>query len=113
MIEAQPGKTLLDYGDFEQLYAMSIKSPDVFWGTLAKQFLQWEKPFTTVMADCDMEKGVIKWFTGGKLNVSGIIIANCNVYLKYYSCNISIIYLTTEYTIKLLATTHWHAVAWW
>ena len=69
-IEAQRVKTLLDCGDFEQLYATSIKSPDIFWGTLAKQFLQWEKLFTTAM-DCDMKEGVIKWFSEGKLNVSG------------------------------------------
>ena len=64
-------KTLLDYGEFEELYATSIKDPDFFWGTLAKQFLQWDKLFVKVM-DCNMEKGDIKWFTGGKLNVSGI-----------------------------------------
>ena len=53
---------------------MSIESPDMFWGTLAKQFLQWEKLFTSAM-DCDMKEGVIKWFTGGGggggINVSG------------------------------------------
>ena len=63
-------KTLLDCGDFDDLYTTSVKDPDFFWGTLAKQFLHWDKPFEKVM-DCNMEKGDIKWFTGGKLNVSG------------------------------------------
>ena len=67
---SKPNTTLLDYGDFEQLYSLSIKDPDFFWGTLAKQFLKWKKPFETV-SDCDMEKGEIKWFTDGKINVSG------------------------------------------
>ena len=62
--------TLLDHGDYDQLYSLSIKDPDFFWGTLAKQFLKWEEPFETVM-DCNMEKGEIKWFTDGKINVSG------------------------------------------
>lgn len=63
-------KSLLDHGDYEQLYVTSIKSPDFFWGTLAKQLLQWEEPFNDVM-NCNMEEGEIKWFTNGKLNVSG------------------------------------------
>ena len=63
-------KTLLDHGDYEELYATSISNPEFFWGTLAKQFLQWDKPFGKVM-ECNMEEGKIKWFTGGRLNVSG------------------------------------------
>ena len=64
-------KTLLDCGKFDELYATSVRDPEFFWGTLAKQFLQWDKPFVKVM-DCNMEEGEIKWFTQGKLNVSGI-----------------------------------------
>ena len=63
-------KTLLKCGDFEELYATSIQDREFFWGTLAKQFLQWDEFFEEVL-DCNMEKGDIKWFTGGKLNVSG------------------------------------------
>ena len=63
-------KTLLDCGNFDELYATSIRNPKYFWGTLAKQFLQWDKLFEKVM-DCNMEKGDIKWFTQGKLNISG------------------------------------------
>ena len=32
-------KTLLDYGEFDELYATSIRDPEFFWGSLAKQFL--------------------------------------------------------------------------
>ena len=73
--------TLLDHGDYDQLYSLSIKDPDLFWGTLAKQFLKWEKPFKTV-SDCNMEKGEIKWFTDGKINVSGKYISS---YSNLYS----------------------------
>ena len=67
----QISKALLDCGNYDELYATSIKDADFFWGTLAKQFLQWDEPFEKV-EDCNMEEGEIKWFTGGKLNVSGI-----------------------------------------
>ena len=62
--------TLLDLGDYEELYATSIKDAQFFWGTLAEQFLQWDEMFET-MSDCNMEEGKIKWFVGGRLNVSG------------------------------------------
>ena len=74
IIIEQISKTLVDCGNYDELYTTSIKDPDFFWGTLAKQFLQWDKPFEKV-EDCSMEEGEIKWFTGGKLNVSGIY--NC------------------------------------
>ena len=77
-------KTFLDCGEFEELYATSIKDPDFFWGTLAKQFLQWDKLFEKVV-DCNMEKGDIKWFTGGKLNVSGNTKARHVIYMKNYT----------------------------
>ena len=56
--------------DFTTTYKESIQNPEKFWGDLARKCLRWEKPFEKVM-DCDMEKGEIKWFTGGRLNVSG------------------------------------------
>ena len=57
---------------YASLYQKSLEDPDQFWGGMAARYLQWEGIFETVSADCDMEKGVIKWFTGGKLNVSGV-----------------------------------------
>ena len=57
-------------GNHDELYAESINKPQQFWGDLAKRRLRWMKEFDTVM-DCDMNKGNINWFLGGKLNVSG------------------------------------------
>ena len=54
----------------DALYEESLNNPERFWGDLAKQRLRWSKEFDTVM-DCDMHKGKINWFLGGKLNVSG------------------------------------------
>jgi len=54
----------------DALYEESLNNPERFWGDLAMQRLRWSKEFDTVM-DCDMHKGKISWFLGGKLNVSG------------------------------------------
>lgn len=65
--------TLLDSLKFDDLYQMSINDSESFWGTLAMQFIQWEVPFQKV-CDCNMEEGLIRWFTDGKLNISGITV---------------------------------------
>ncbi|MDA3936529.1 MAG: acetate--CoA ligase [Actinomycetota bacterium] len=57
---------------YQDLYDRSIDDPDAFWGEQATEHLTWMKPFEEVRSggfeDLDM-----KWFVGGKLNVS----ANC------------------------------------
>lgn len=63
----QPGHVNTNH---DALYEESINNPQLFWGELAKRRLRWMKEFDTVM-DCDMSKGKISWFLGGKLNVSG------------------------------------------
>ena len=63
----QPGHVDVNH---DELYAESLNNPQRFWGDLAKRRLRWMKEFNTVM-DCDMNKGKISWFLGGKLNVSG------------------------------------------
>ena len=61
---------MLDSLNFDDLYQMSVNDSDSFWGTLAMQCIQWEVPFQKV-CDCNMEEGLMRWFTQGKLNVSG------------------------------------------
>lgn len=58
------GKTYAD------LYELSVKDPETFWGSIAKERLAWTKPFYQV-TDCDLSSGKINWFLGGQLNVSG------------------------------------------
>lgn len=58
------GKTYAD------LYELSVKDPETFWGSIAKERLAWTKPFGQV-TDCDLSSGKINWFLGGQLNVSG------------------------------------------
>src|SRR5690606_20242 len=54
---------------YEELYRYSIESPDDFWAEQAKSFLQWEQPWQRVRY-FDFSKGEVRWFEGGKLNVT-------------------------------------------
>ena len=53
---------------YKSLYAESIKSPENFWGKIAKR-IDWYEPWTRV-SNYNFKKGDINWFTGGKLNAS-------------------------------------------
>src|SRR5271169_1909362 len=55
--------------EYEQLYKQSIEKPDKFWGEMAEKNLTWYKKWDKVL-DYDFTKPYIKWFVGGKLNVS-------------------------------------------
>jgi len=66
---ALKGKTHLDRATYDALYAESINSPATFWPRMATQFLDWLSPFTH-LHEGDMAKGEVRWFIGGKLNVT-------------------------------------------
>ncbi len=55
--------------EYEKLYKRSIDDPDGFWAEMAEENLTWFKKWKKV-TDSDFNKPQIKWFTGGKLNVS-------------------------------------------
>ncbi len=54
---------------YQRLYQQSIAQPEIFWAEQAASFLQWQKPWDKVMA-FDYPTAYIRWFEGGKLNVS-------------------------------------------
>jgi len=54
---------------YKALYQRSIAEPEAFWAEQAKLFLDWSKPWDNI-TDCDFKTGHIRWFEGGKLNVS-------------------------------------------
>jgi len=54
---------------YEAMYKQSIDDPDTFWAEQAEEFLDWTKTWDRVQ-DWDFRTGNIKWFEGGKLNVS-------------------------------------------
>jgi acetyl-CoA synthetase len=58
----------LSMEDYKKLYRKSIDKPDEFWKEMADQ-LEWFKKWEKV-CEWDFNKPEIKWFVGGKLNVS-------------------------------------------
>ena len=55
--------------DYKKLYRESIENPQEFWAQQAKDFLQWQKPFTRVCEE-DLSRGHAAWFADGELNVT-------------------------------------------
>ena len=53
---------------YKNLYEDSIKSPDSFWGKIAKR-IDWFELWDRV-SNYNFNKGKINWFNGGKLNAS-------------------------------------------
>jgi acetyl-CoA synthetase len=61
----------IDTKKYKAMYEQSINKPDAFWSEQAKQFVTWNKPWTKVNDWSYEAKNLyIKWFIGGKLNVS-------------------------------------------
>jgi acetyl-CoA synthetase len=60
-----------DIKSHADLYKFSIEHNDEFWSVLAKSRLEWFQPFEQVrsgnFSDAELQ---LKWFLGGKLNVS-------------------------------------------
>ncbi len=54
---------------YAEMYQRSVDDPEGFWAEQANQFLTWFKTWDKVL-DWDFTKGHIRWFEGGKLNVS-------------------------------------------
>jgi acetyl-CoA synthetase len=54
---------------YSSLYAYSIEQPEAFWAKQAELFLTWDQQWTRVLA-YNYPSAYIRWFEGGKLNVS-------------------------------------------
>ena len=53
------------------LHKFSIEHPESFWDIQAKSMLTWSKMYSSdKIMNCDMKKGVFKWFDDGQLNAS-------------------------------------------
>ena len=57
---------------YASLHKFSVENRELFWSYLAKSRLEWFEEFTQItegkFTDADFR---LKWFIGGKLNVSG------------------------------------------
>ena len=65
------GAYVKNLAEYEEIYKRSIEDPQGFWAEKAGQ-LEWFKKWDEVIGG-DFSRGVIRWFTGGKLNAS----SNC------------------------------------
>ena len=54
---------------YEAEYKRSIEDTEGFWNEKAKEFVTWSKEWDETV-EFDFPKGEVKWFKGGKLNVS-------------------------------------------
>ncbi|HMV80908.1 MAG TPA: acetate--CoA ligase [Leptospiraceae bacterium] len=61
--------TNLNEKAYKKMYAESVKNPESFWKKQAMERITWFKPFTKVLSH-KFSEGKVKWFEGGKLNVS-------------------------------------------
>jgi acetyl-CoA synthetase len=54
--------------DYNNVYNDSVKNPETFWAGVAEDF-QWKKKWSKVL-EWDFNKPEVKWFVGGKLNIT-------------------------------------------
>ena len=58
--------------EYKKAYAHSMEDPEGFWAKRAEELVTWDKKWDKVL-ECDLSIPEVKWFLGGKLNVS----SNC------------------------------------
>lgn len=54
--------------DYKKAYKESVDAPEKFWGNVAEKF-KWKKKWSKVL-EWDFEAPKVKWFQGGKLNIT-------------------------------------------
>ncbi len=69
VIERAKIGALIDAGTYQREYRRSIEQPEQFWAEKAADLLEWETPWKSVR-NCSLTTGHIRWFEGGRLNVS-------------------------------------------
>lgn len=60
--------TIRSVEDYEKIYKRSIESPEEFWAEVADEFM-WRRKWSKVL-EWDFSKPEVKWFIGGKLNIT-------------------------------------------
>ena len=56
------------FDEYQTAYKQSIEDPETFWAEIAQEFT-WRKPWTKTL-QWNFEEPSIKWFVGGKLNIT-------------------------------------------
>jgi acetyl-CoA synthetase len=57
-----------NFNDYQETYRKSLQDPEAFWAGIAEEFT-WKKKWNKVM-EWDFHKPEVKWFLGGKLNIT-------------------------------------------
>jgi acetyl-CoA synthetase len=60
--------TITSFKDYQQHYQKSVENPEGFWEEIANNFV-WRKKWNKVL-EWDFHKPEVKWFIGGKLNIT-------------------------------------------
>ena len=60
--------SILSVNDYHQQYNNSVSKPEEFWAEIASDF-KWRKKWDKVL-EWDFHKPEVKWFKGGKLNIT-------------------------------------------
>jgi acetyl-CoA synthetase len=56
------------FSDYQEVYRESVANPEAFWAGVAEDF-RWRKKWDKVL-EWDFNKPEVKWFIGGKLNIT-------------------------------------------
>ncbi|CAN5288845.1 acetate--CoA ligase [soil metagenome] len=80
-------KTISSQADYIKAYQESITDPEKFWGEIAEDFV-WKRRWDRVL-EYDFHKADVKWFSGGKMNIT----ENCiDRHLDKYGNNTAILW---------------------
>src|SRR3954467_11630992 len=61
-------KPMKSFSDYQEVYRESVANPEAFWAGVAEDF-RWRKKWDKVL-EWDFNKPEVKWFIGGKLNIT-------------------------------------------
>ncbi len=68
MISIPDNLKISSFAQYKEWYQASVNDPEKFWNAVAEKFY-WHKKWDTVL-DYDFTKPEVKWFEGGKLNIT-------------------------------------------
>jgi acetyl-CoA synthetase len=67
--ESMRERCFINEEQYHAMYERSVEDPEGFWAEQADIFLEWDRKWDKVFEQ-DMRAGRVRWFDGGKLNIS-------------------------------------------
>lgn len=84
------------FNTHQELYNFSLQNPGAFWSTFARSRLKWAHDFHET-SDCNFVEGKVNWFSGGKLNVSGL-----NPLFRGTGCQVAVVLVCSVHVRSVL-----------